>query len=83
MWHYVYLLQTQDKQHHYTGVTNNINRRIFEHNNGFSKYTSKHLLDCNLWDLDCAVMFRSRKKAEKFEEYLKTQSGRRFAKRFL
>jgi predicted GIY-YIG superfamily endonuclease len=83
MYHYVYLLQTEDKVHHYTGVTNNIDRRLFEHNSGLSKYTSKHLQDYNLWELDCAVMFRDRKKAEKFEAYLKTQSGRRFAKRFL
>ena len=49
MWHYVYCLQTEDKQHWYVGVTNNINRRLIEHNEGLSKYTSKHLQEWNKW----------------------------------
>jgi predicted GIY-YIG superfamily endonuclease len=83
MWHYVYSLQTQDKQHWYVGVTNDIHRRLEEHNSGLSKYTSKHLAEYNLWELYSCTIFKDRKKAEDFEQYLKTQSGRRFAKRFL
>ncbi len=81
--HYVYSLQTQDKQHWYVGVTNNINRRLNEHNDGLSKYTSTHLQEWNKWELQSYTMFKDKIKAEKFELYLKTPSGRAFAKKHL
>ena len=83
MWHYVYSLQTQGRQHWYVGVTNDINRRLYEHNNGLGTYTSKHLQESNLWELQSCTMFKDRQKAEKFEKYLKSHTGRAFAKRFL
>ncbi len=37
---YVYILQSQVNFRYYIGSTNNLNRRINEHNSGLSKYTS-------------------------------------------
>jgi len=79
MWHYVYSIQTADKQHIYVGVTNNLKRRIEEHNEGHSIHTNKY----KNWELLSFTGFRNRKRAEEFEQYLKTQSGRAFAKKHL
>jgi len=77
MWHYVYSLQTTDKKHWYVGVTNNLQRRLQEHNSGHSIHTNKYAD----WQLVSFTGFQNRKRAEEFENYLKTQSGRAFSKR--
>jgi len=41
--YYVYILASAKKGYLYTGVTNDIARRVFEHKEGFVKgYTKKH-----------------------------------------
>ena len=41
-WYYVYIIECSDKSY-YTGVTNNLERRLAEHNEGYSptSYTFK------------------------------------------
>jgi predicted GIY-YIG superfamily endonuclease len=80
MFHYVYYLQTEDSCHWYVGVTNNLKRRLFEHNNGLSRHTSKYLQH-QKWKLMSYFAFPDRRIAEEFEDYLKSQSGREFAKK--
>ncbi len=72
---YVYILTNHSGKHHYTGVTNNLERRLREHNSRGTSYTVKH----GPWTLQTAIAFRSRKKALAFERYLKSHSGRAFA----
>jgi predicted GIY-YIG superfamily endonuclease len=76
--HYVYILvSARDCSRHYTGLTQNLADRVQRHNRGGVPHTAKH----RPWLLDTAVAFRSRKKAAAFEAYLKSGSGREFARR--
>ena len=65
---YFYVLQSCKDKKFYTGYTNNIKRRLPEHNNGMVKST-KHRIPLKLiyWE-GCL----SKKDAIKKEKYLKT-----------
>ena len=76
--YYVYILVSEiDHELHYSGVTRNLNARLHEHNRGKCPHTSKY----RPWKIETAVAFRSAAKAHRFERYLKTGSGREFARR--
>ncbi len=75
---YVYILTNQaNPPRHYTGLTHDLRARLQYHNAGECKHTAKF----RPWHLETAISFRSRDKAAAFEKYLKTGSGRAFAKR--
>ena len=75
---YIYLLESQlGAEHHYVGLTDNLRARLSKHNQGEVPHTSKF----RHWILKVAVAFREREKAAAFERYLKSLSGRTFAKR--
>ena len=77
-YHYVYILQSQpDPDRFYTGHTDNLDERLKVHNQGKCKDTSK----CTPWKIKTAIDFTDKQKALDFERYLKTSSGRAFAKR--
>jgi putative endonuclease len=59
------------------GITKNLKRRLEKHNKGECFHTSKYLP----WKINAAVAFKSHDKATAFEIYLKTHSGRAFAKK--
>ncbi len=40
--YYLYIIKSQKDETLYIGQTNNLKRRLFEHNNGKSKYTKSH-----------------------------------------
>jgi len=74
----VYLMRSlSDPEQIYVGVTSDIDRRLAEHNTGRSPHTAKHAP----WELLVAVHFADTHKANAFERYLKTGSGRAFAKK--
>ena len=76
--HYVYILRSiADESMHYTGLTQDLKTRLQKHNAGGDPHTSKH----KPWRLETSVSFRSRMKAAAFEKYLKSGSGREFARR--
>ena len=76
--YYVYILVSElDDEIHYSGVTTDLRSRLTEHNRGKCSHTSKH----KPWKIETAVAFRSEAKARCFERYLKTGSGREFARR--
>jgi predicted GIY-YIG superfamily endonuclease len=78
MFHYVYILVSEsDPRHHYVGVTENLESRLSCHNSGKVSHTKKFLP----WRIETAVAFRDRTKAVAFERYLKSGSGREFARR--
>lgn len=78
--YYVYILESiSSPGHFYTGRTINIHRRLQEHNRHKHEYTSRH----KPWKLTTYVAFGSEEQAVKFEKYLKTPSGRAFAKKRL
>ncbi len=61
----------------YTGLTDDIALRLSAHNAGQSHHTAKY----RPWQIETAIAFRSRDKAAAFEKYLKTGSGRAFARK--
>jgi len=73
--HYVYILESLNgSAHFYVGSTSNLRVRLAEHQDGRSPHTSKY----RPWKLKWYAGFESRTKAEAFETYLKTASGRAF-----
>jgi predicted GIY-YIG superfamily endonuclease len=80
MFHYVYVLVSEsDPGRHYVGSTSDLNARLAAHNAGKVSHTSKS----KPWRVETAVAFRCSKKASAFEKYLKSGSGRTFARRHL
>lgn len=76
--HYVYrLVSKEHPDRHYVGLTDNLDARLKKNNSGAVSHTSKYLP----WVIDSAHALRSREKAAEFEKYLKSQSGREFARR--
>ena len=72
---YVYILQSINiPEHFYIGFTNNLQKRFFEHNSGQSIHTNKF----KPWKIKNYFAFDNQEKAEKFESYLKSGSGRAF-----
>jgi putative endonuclease len=60
----------------YTGATADLKQRISDHNAGKSTHTAKF----KPWQLAWYCAFRDKYKALEFEKYLKSHSGRAFAK---
>jgi predicted GIY-YIG superfamily endonuclease len=76
--HHVYILVSESHPgKHYTGLTANLGARLASHNSGQVPLTSKF----RPWRIETTVAFRSRQKARAFETYLKSHSGRAFAKK--
>ena len=76
--HYVYMLQSIDPPGHwYVGMTEDLTARLKAHSARKVPHTSKFAP----WRLETAVAFRDKSKAIAFEKYLKSQSGRAFAKK--
>jgi putative endonuclease len=75
---FVYVLQSEaDGSRFYVGISNDPARRLEEHNSGGSIHTNKY----RPWTLAVSVGFADPAKATEFERYLKSGSGRAFAKR--
>ena len=76
--YFVYSIQSElDSKYYYIGFTDNVERRMDEHNAGKSIHTNKF----KPWKLVMFVAFTDKLKAKRFEAYLKTGSGRAFCKR--
>lgn len=77
---YVYILQSEkNPDRFYTGFTENLESRLRSHNRGDNPHTSRH----KPWRIKTAVVFTDRQRALDFEVYLKSPSGRAFAKKRL
>jgi predicted GIY-YIG superfamily endonuclease len=71
MW-YVYILRSRIDNNLYIGSTNNIGRRLSEHNSGKVDSTKSRLP----FSLEAYVAVRDKAKAIELERYFKTGSGR-------
>ena len=77
---FVYVLRsTSDPTRHYVGLTSDVHGRLASHNAGLSPHTAKY----GPWSLSVCVEFADQDRAIRFEKYLKSGSGRAFAKRHL
>ena len=74
----VYVLKTASVVgRYYVGITDDVDERLDAHNNGRCLHTTKY----RPWALHVAIEFSTQQVAARFERYLKTGSGRAFAKR--
>jgi putative endonuclease len=77
---YVYILQSiSDPKRFYVGITDNVEARLAAHNTGHVTHTSKF----GPWRIKTFIAFTDEKQAFAFEKYLKSASGRAFAKKRL
>ena len=79
MFHYIYILQSQKDGEFYTGVTEDLKRRIREHNSGKNISTS-YRRPLKLVYYEAYLL---KKDAEAREKYLKTSMGKRVIKKQL
>lgn len=74
----VYVLRSlADPERHYVGITSDVERRLDWHNHGPSGQTVRG----RPWSVSVAITFAEQETALGFERYLKSGSGRAFAKR--
>jgi predicted GIY-YIG superfamily endonuclease len=77
---YVYILQSElETKHFYVGRTEDLRARLAKHNAGEVPHASKF----RPWQIKTAIAFSDEQRAIEFESYLKTASGRAFAKKRL
>lgn len=76
---YVYILESLDSEHFYVGIADNLRARLVKHNAGEVTHTSKY----RPWRIKTYIAFSDEKQAFAFERYLKSGSGRAFAKKRL
>ena len=75
---FVYVLRSLiDPTRYYVGLTSDVARRLETHNSGGSIHTVAN----RPWQLVAAIEFSNVESAVTFERYLKSGSGRAFAKR--
>jgi predicted GIY-YIG superfamily endonuclease len=77
---YVYILESLAVAGgFYVGLTDDLAARLSKHNSGGVPHTAR----LKPWRIKIALAFRDRTKAAAFEKYLKSASGRAFAKKRL
>ncbi|NQV13668.1 MAG: GIY-YIG nuclease family protein [Parcubacteria group bacterium] len=74
--YYVYVLKSEKDFCYYTGLTDNLYRRVKEHNSG-RNFSTKHRKPFTLCHCE---KFDSRKKAREREKFLKSGCGREWVK---
>jgi len=77
---YVYILQSlKELERYYVGVTADLRARLQKHNAGEVSHTSKYAP----WTIKTYIAFCDESQALALERYLKSASGRAFAKKRL
>ena len=75
---YTYILRSKCQSHQtYVGATANLRQRLADHNAGKSAHTKKFMP----WGLIFYAAFPEKMAAQRFEAYLKSGSGRAFARK--
>ena len=74
--YYIYVLKSQNTKSLYKGQTDNLKKRLREHNNGKVKSTKAFIP----WEIIYYEEFLSREEAVNREKYLKSGIGRQFLK---
>ena len=73
----MYILINKKRNKTYVGITNNLARRLKEHNEGKSLYTSRF----GPWNVIYVEYFKKRSEARSREKYFKSAAGRRKMKK--
>ena len=75
---FVYIIKSiTTPDEYYVGVTSDVTLRLRNHNEGLSPHTSRH----RPWRMLVCIEFDEEEPALQFERYLKSGSGREFARR--
>ena len=75
---FVYVIRTvETPTQYYVGLTSDVDDRVKAHNRGACSHTAGR----KPWELHVVVGFPDEARAVQFERYLKSGSGRAFAKR--
>ncbi|TDH26121.1 GIY-YIG nuclease family protein [Segetibacter sp. 3557_3] len=74
MEYYIYILFSDSLQQFYTGSTQDLAKRLNDHNNGWSKHTSKGVP----WKLVYTKVYEGRTEALKAENNIKKRGAKRF-----
>ena len=75
---YVYILQSVENDNRfYVGIARDLKSRLKQHNVGAVMHTAKH----KPWRVKNYIAFDDEQKAYAFDRYLKSGSGRAFAKK--
>ena len=73
--HIVYILKSRkDSAKTYVGITEDLEKRLKEHNAGLSYYSKRYAP----WYVETHIVFGNKALAESFEQYLKEGSGQAF-----
>ncbi|WP_245967128.1 GIY-YIG nuclease family protein [Ulvibacterium marinum] len=72
----MYILHSTEFNKFYVGLSQNIDKRLKEHNEGWSKSTRAYIP----WRVVHSKKFKTRMEARTREKYLKTAAGRRWRK---
>ena len=71
--YFIYILYSESANKYYVGHTDNLERRLFEHNNGMTRFTSNIASD---WIIMYTETFESRTLAAKREREIKARKSR-------
>ena len=74
-----YILYSPNLNRYYVGSTENLERRIIQHNEGFSSFTSKS----NDWVIKYSLKFNSRNEALKWEAFIQKKKKKKKAENIL
>jgi len=70
----VYILRSLKNQRHYTGIANDLDRRLIEHNEGSTKSTRAHVPYQRIWQSESMT----RSEALKLEIKIKKRGAAKF-----
>ncbi len=76
---YVYILESLVSEHFYVGISDDLGTRLAKHTAGEVAHTAKY----RPWRIKTSIAFTDERQAFAFERYLKSASGRAFAKKRL
>ena len=71
------LLSTKDPQRYYIGITQDLEKRLNDHNSSTAGYAKRYAP----WQIETYITFKNKYLAEEFEKYLKHGSGNAFLKK--
>ena len=77
--YYVYILCSESHKKSYVGISNDLERRLIEHNLGKSTFTSRY----RPWIVIYSEAYKTREEARNREKYLKSAAGRRWMKKHI
>lgn len=74
--YFVYVLYSVDFDRSYVGISQNVEKRLFQHNNGLNQSTKAFVPWIVVHKEDCVTIQEARNR----EKYLKSAAGRRWRK---